>query len=281
MDVSSSASFDYESLTHRSMWLRKELFDMAIPKKKGHVPSSYSTAEILITLFYGGFLKHNPQNPADPNRDRLIISKGHGAMAVYPILAECGFFSRSELGNLTRKEGIVRQYADNSIPGVECVTGSLGHGIGFATGFGIAAKNDGRPSRSYVIMSDGECYEGSVTEAARITAQQGLDNVVGIIDRNGMCILGQTEKLVRLEPLEQHWESLVWYTQRINGHSYSALFNAFANTLTKNDGRPSMIVADTVKGKGISPMENNINYHNKFPTPELTPQFRAYLDQPL
>ncbi|MDO8460231.1 MAG: transketolase, partial [Nanoarchaeota archaeon] len=160
---------------------------------------------------------------------------------------------------------------------------SLGHGIGIATGFGLAAKQDGRNSKSYVIMSDGECYEGSVTEAARVTSHKSLDNVVGIIDRNRVCILGNTENLVKLEPMpmEDHWNSLGWYTQRVNGHSYGQLYKAFENAASNNGGRPSMIITDTVKGKGVIEMEGNINYHNKFPTEDKMQAFRRELDNPI
>ncbi|MDO8460067.1 MAG: transketolase, partial [Nanoarchaeota archaeon] len=129
---------DQGELEEKSRWLRKEIFDMSMSKKKGHTPSSFSMVETLVTLFYRGFLKYDSVNIDNPNRDRLIISKGHGAMAAYPILADLGFFPKEELAKFTRRDGILRQYADNSIPGVECVTGSLGHGIGIATGFGLA-----------------------------------------------------------------------------------------------------------------------------------------------
>lgn len=262
----------------RTQWLRKQIFDMAMPKKKGHVPSSFSQAEILVALYYGGILRYDSKNPQWTDRDRLIISKGHGAMAAYPILADLGFFPREELTRFTRKEGILRQYADNSIPGVECVTGSLGHGLGIAAGFAFDAKRKGKGYNSYVIISDGEYYEGSVVESARFAAHNSLDNLIAIVDRNGLIILGKTEELLRQEPVEKQWESLGWFTQRINGHSYNEIFGAFKNISAKTDSRPSVIIANTTKGKGVREMENNIAYHNKFPTPEKIEEFRRELD---
>ena len=272
-------SYDLGALQGKSRWLRTSLFDMAMSKKKGHVPSSFSMAEILVALYYGGVMKYNPQRPDWQEKDRLIISKGHGAMAAYPILADVGYFPVVELEKFTRREGILRQYADNSIPGVECVTGSLGHGLGIGAGFSLAAKHDGRSSRAFVVVSDGECYEGSVTEATRFAAHHCLNNLVCVVDRNKRIILGDTEKLLRHEPqpMEKQWESLGWFAQRVDGHSYQDIFSAF-DRIAQSD-KPSVIIADTIKGKGVNEMEGNINYHNKFPTPEKIQEFRAELQK--
>ena len=239
------------TLIERSGWLRKQLFEMVMRTKKGHVPSSFSAVEILIALFYGGILRYQTGRPADPLRDKIIVSKGHAAMALYPILADIGFVPAAELENFTRKDCLLRMYADPGIPGIDSISGSLGHGLGIGAGMALAAKQDGRDQRSFVIVGDGECYEGSVWESALFASHQRLDNLIGIVDRNRLAIMGPTENLLKLDSLEEKFRSFGWEAVTINGHSYREIVGAFRR-IGHTNGRPLAIVANTVKGKGIS-----------------------------
>ena len=263
------------ALIDRSAWLRKQLFGMVMRTKKGHVPSSFSCADILIALFYGGFFRHQKGSPSDPLRDRIIVSKGHAAMALYPILADIGFVPEAELENFTRKDCLLRMYADPSIPGIDSISGSLGHGLGIGAGMAMAAKQDGRDQRAFVIVGDGECYEGSVWESAIFASHQRLDNLIGIVDRNGLAIMGPTENMLRLDSLEEKFKSFGWETVSINGHSYREILGALRR-IGHTHGRPLAIIANTVKGKGISFMENKSEWHNRMP--DAAQQEQAWRD---
>ena len=279
-------AIDYRALRERSHWLRNELFEMANGGRKGHIPSSYSCAEVVVSLYYGGILRVDSQNPSWPDRDRFIVSKGHAGMVAYPILADMGFIDKAELKKFVTKDGILRMYPDPDIPGIESITGSLAHSLGVAAGFSLAAKMDGKNYNSFVILSDGECYEGATWEHALYAAPQrqdsyaghtGLNNLVAIVDNNGCCITDKTDKCVRLNPLEPKWESFGWYVQNVNGHSYKELMQAFRNIHNKDDSRPSVIVANTIKGKGISFMEDRPGWHNKRPNDEQIAMAREEL----
>jgi transketolase len=256
------------TLNQRSAWLRKELFTMAMRYKRGHIPSCYSCVELITTLYYGDLLHFDPKNPSWSDRDRLIVSKGHAAMVIYPILADLGFIPKEELAKFCQVDGLLRMYADPSIPGVETVTGSLGHGLGIGAGFALSGKRAGKTYRNFVVLGDGECYEGSIWETAMFASHYELDNLVAIVDRNNLCIMAPTEECIRINPLEDKWESFGWYTQSIDGHSHQEILSAFKNIDTKAQKRPAVIIANTVKGKGISFMEGKADWHNKMPTPE-------------
>ena len=279
-------NIDYAALLNRSHWLRNELFNMSEGARKGHIPSSYSCAEIVSALYYGGILHLDPKSPQWPDRDRFIVSKGHAGMVAYPILADLGFVPKEELKKFVTKEGIFRMYPDPSIPGIETITGSLAHSLGVAAGFALAAKMDRKNYNSFVIISDGECYEGATWEHALYAAPQredsyaghtGLDNLIAIVDNNGCCITDRTEKCVKLSPLEPKWASFGWYVQTVNGHSYHELMDAFRNINKKTDSRPSVVIANTVKGKGIPFMEDRPDWHNKRPNDEQIAQAREAL----
>lgn len=265
-----------ETLIPRSQWLRQELFEMVARTRRGHIPSSFSCAEILLSLFYGGVLRYTPGQPADPERDIVIVSKGHAAMALYPILADVGYFPREELERFTKPDGILRMYADPSIPGIDAVSGSLGHGLGIAAGVCLAAKHDGTARRGFVVLGDGECYEGSVWETAMFAAHWKLDNLTAIVDRNRVCILGETEVLLSQGALEDKWRSFGWDTVVVDGHSYTELLAAFGR-LGRTGGKPLAIIANTVKGKGISYMENRADWHNRMPDAAQVDQARRDL----
>lgn len=254
-------------LEDKALWLRQELWEMAMRQKKGHIPSSYSCADIVTALYYGGVLNYKQGEPDYADRDRVIVSKGHAAMVLYPVLADLGYFPADELQRFTKPGGLLGMYADFRIPGIEGISGSLGHGLGMGAGFALAARQDGHDYRTFVILGDGECYEGSIWESAMFAAHHKLDNLVAIVDRNELCILGRTEDLVALGDLEDKWRSFGWNAITIDGHDFAEIGDAFAK-LDNLDGRPLAIIADTVKGKGVSFMEGRSEWHNRMPSDE-------------
>jgi len=268
---------DLERLKSRSLWLRQELFEMVVRSKKGHFPSSSSLAEIVITLFYGGYLRYNAESPKSPDRDRLFISKGHAGMVLYPILADLGFVPKDEVAKFTKKDCVFRFYPDPSIPGIEAITGSLGHGLAIGAGHALVAKREGRKYRTFVIISDGECYEGSTWETAMFVPHQQLNNLVLIVDRNGCCILDHTENCVRLEPMEDKWKAFGWHTIVVNGHSFTEISHALDQAVSGKIQKPVVIISKSVKGKGVSFMEDQPGWHNRMPTEEQIAKARSEL----
>jgi len=269
-------SVKINDLEDKALWLRRALWDMVMRQRKGHIPSTYSCTEIMVSLYYGGVAKVTPDNPDDPNRDRIIVSKGHAAMVQYPILADLGYFDESELERFTEPGGLLGMYADFRIPGIEGISGSLGHGVGMGAGFALAARQDGHDYKTFVIVGDGECYEGSIWESAMFAAHHKLDNLVTIVDRNELCILGKTEDLLELGDMEAKWQSFGWGTVAVDGHSFDELMSAFGK-MGKTNGKPLAIIANTLKGKGISFMEGRSEWHNRMPNDELMAQGRRDL----
>ncbi len=264
-------------LQSRAAWLRREAFEMVVRAKKGHYPSSSSCTELVVALYYGGFLRYDAKNPKNPDRDRLFISKGHAGMVLYPILEDLGFVPKGEVQNFTKSGGVFRFYPDPSIPGIEAITGSLGHGIGLAAGHCIAGKRDNRKFKSYVIISDGECYEGSTWESALFASHAGLDNLVVFLDRNGCCIMDYTEKCVKLDPLEEKWRAFGWHTISINAHSFPEVIGALELANSGKVKGPLAVICKSVKGKGISYMENQPGWHNRMPNEAEIAQARKDL----
>jgi len=248
-----------QDLIDKSKWLRREIFEMVISKQKGHIPSCFSLVEILIALYYRGYIK--------PGEDKVIVSKGHAAMALYPILMDKGLIDKSEKEKFTEKDGMLRMYADPSIPGIESVTGSLGHGLGIGLGYALAAKLDRKPYSTYVILGDGECYEGSIWEALMFASHHKLNNLCVIVDRNNQCIMDETENCVKLEPLNEKFKAFGFNLHVINGHSYKEIEGKLFSFMNRGWKTPTVIIANTIKGKGISFMENKASWHNKMMTP--------------
>ena len=270
---------DIAALTDRARWLRLQIWDMVMRQESGHVPSSFSMVEILTALYYGGIVRFQKGEPRWPERDRVIVSKGHAAAALYPILADLEYFAAAELERFTQPGGLLGMYADSKVPGIEGISGSLGHGLGMAAGFCFAAKQDGAAHRSFVILGDGECYEGSVWETAAFASHHRLDNLVAIVDRNQLCILGKTEDLVRIEPLADKWTAFGWETVRVDGHDFAQLFQAL-DRVGRTNGKPLCIVADTIKGKGVSFMEGKAGWHNKIPSAAEQARAREEIARP-
>ena len=251
-------------------WLiRRNGLEMTHLSRGSHIGSIFSVAEIIAVL-YASVLRVDPKNPRMPDRDRLILSKGHAGSAVYSALAESGFFPVEELkehyANGSRLSGHV---SHKGVPGVEVSTGSLGHGLAIGTGLALGAKMDGDSWRTVVVLGDGECDEGAVWESALQAAQFGLDRLVAVVDYNHMQSLDFVDKTLRLEPFEAKWKDFGWNAMSCDGHDPEALKNAFDQAWSNaGSGKPSVILAHTVKGKGVSFMENNILWHYRTPQGE-------------
>ncbi|MBW2416499.1 MAG: transketolase [Deltaproteobacteria bacterium] len=267
----------YADLEQKAAWIRHQVFEMYVAAKRGHLVSSLSLTEILVTLYYGGFYRYERGNPSPDRRDRLVVSKGHGATTLYPILADIGFIEASEFDRYAQADGILRMHADPSIPGIDSVGGSLGQGLGLAAGFALAAKRDGIDRRAFAILGDAELYEGSIWETAIFAAHNELDNLVAVVDRNRLAILGETETLLRLEPLEEKFRSFGWAAVTVDGHSFEALHGAFEETLSRPARVPTVVIADTIKGRGISFMENDHEWHTRFPNADQIERARTEL----
>ena len=241
-------------------WIRKELFEMFLRAKQGHPGSVLSQVEITAVLYYGNVLKYKYGKPDSQERDKVIISKGHATMGLYPILADIGFFPLEELKKYGSGDGILKIFGNISIPGIDSTTGSLGHGQGVGAGYAFAAKKDDLPQRTFVIISEGELYEGSVWETALFASQNKLDNLILILDRNRNIILGDTEDLMKLEPIEKKWSAFGWETYTVDGHSIKELQDVFKK-VKNNNGKPKIIIANTIKGMGFSIMEHRREWH--------------------
>lgn len=248
--------------------VRMHIITMTGLAGSGHPGGSLSAVEILVTL-YGAIMRHDPARPDWPDRDRFVLSKGHAAPALYGVLAECGYFPVSLLATLRKIDSILQGHPDmRRTPGVEMSTGSLGMGLSVANGMALAARLDRRPTRVYALLGDGECDSGPVWEAAMSAAHYRLDNLVAIVDRNRYQIDGATEEIMALGTLADKWRAFGWHVLDVaDGHSIADLRQAFA-AAREVKGKPSVVIARTVKGKGVSFMEKQpLDYHGKAPSP--------------
>jgi transketolase len=252
---------ELEALTKR---LRLHAVRMTHLAKSSHVGSSLSMVELLAVL-YGQILNVNPEDPDWPERDRFILSKGHGCAAFYAVLAEVGFFPVDWLDTFYQNGSRLAGHATHKqVPGVEISTGSLGHGLSVATGMALAAKRDCAAYRVFCLLSDGECDEGSTWEPILFAPQHKLDNLTAIVDYNKIQSLGTVKEVIDLDPLADKWRVFGWSVREVDGHSLDEIENALSD-LPFEPGKPSCIVAHTVKGKGISFMENRLLWHYRSP----------------
>ena len=236
--------------------------------KSSHVGSSLSMADLLAVLYRGGVLRLTPQTIDDPDRDRLILSKGHGCAGLYAVLAECGFFPLAWLESFYLDGARLAGHAtSDGIPGVEVSTGSLGHGLSIACGLALAGKRDRRPYRVFTVLSDGECDEGSTWEAALFAPHHRLDNLVAIVDYNKIQSLGHVKDVLDLEPLGAKWAAARWAVREIDGHDLGQLQETLLQ-VPFEPGKPSCVIAHTVKGKGVSFMEDKLLWHYRSPQGE-------------
>ncbi len=246
----------------------------------GHPGGSLSAMDILTVLYFET-MKVDPKNPHDPDRDRFVLSKGHCTPALYPILALRGFFPIEDLKYFRSIEGNVSGHAEmRYMKGVDMSTGSLGQGLSAAVGMALAAKMDNKDYRTYALMGDGEIAEGQIWEAGLAAAKFKLDNLCGIIDVNGLQIDGPTSVVMPTEPLDKKWEAFGWNVIKIDGHDYNAIEKAFEQAKTVK-GKPTMILAKTIKGKGVSYMENAVGWHGKAPDDALYEQAKTELEAKL
>jgi transketolase len=255
----------YDGLRERAAWARRQLFEMIVGAGKGHVGGSLSCVDILVALYHGGVMRVDPARPGWPGRDRFIHSKGHASEALYAVLADVGFFPKETLATYGRPGTVLGGHPDASVPGVEVSSGSLGHGLGIGAGLALAAKLDRHDHVTMVLLGDGECYEGSVWEAAGFAAHHALDNLVAIVDRNGQITLDYTEDCNRLEPFAAKWKAFGWDVVEVDGHSFEHLVPALLALRERRAGRPAMLLAQTVKGRGVSFMEAGVGWHHNVP----------------
>jgi transketolase len=256
-----------EALESIAKRLRRDIVTMIARAGSGHPGGSLSAAEI-ITALYGKILKHKPADPHWPGRDRFVLSKGHAAPVLYAVLAECGYFPKSELATLRLLDSHLQGHADRTAtPGVEMSSGSLGQGLSFAVGVALAGRLDKQSWHVYALLSDGECDEGQTWEAAMAAVHYKVDNLTAIVDKNGIQLSGFTRDIMNLEPLPQKWAAFGWHVIEIDGHSFPQLFDAF-DKAGKVKRQPTAIIARTIKGKGVSFMENNVDFHGKAPNAE-------------
>ncbi|MFA5163778.1 MAG: transketolase [Patescibacteria group bacterium] len=253
-------------LKFKASWIRKKILEMAVKSGGGHIAPSFSCVEILTALYYCGILNVDPKRPRWPGRDRFILSKGHAALALYAILADKGFFPRSKLMTFTQAGSSLGGHIENNVPGVEALSGSLGHGLCIAAGISLAAKMDQKKHFAIALLGDGECHEGAVWEAAMFASQQRLNNLVAIIDHNGLSATDFLNNYLKVEPLDGKWKSFGWEVRIIDGHSYREILSSFSDIRRRKSERPLAIIALTTKGKGISFMENKPIWHFRVPT---------------
>jgi transketolase len=248
--------------------IRRHIVEMIGAAKSGHPGGSLSAVEILVALFFD-YMNYDPANPKWPDRDRFILSKGHAAPVLYAVMAECGYKDTplAELNTLRKLGSVYQGHPDRRfIPALEASTGSLGQGLSIALGMGLAARLDGKLWRTYVVLGDGEIQEGQIWEAAMFGAFHKVDNVVAIVDYNRIQLDGFIKDIMELEPLVDKWRSFGWHVIELDGHDIPALQKAFAEAVATK-GKPTVLVAHTIKGKGVSFMENNPKFHGVAPTP--------------
>jgi transketolase len=248
-------------LDERSRHLRRRIVRVLEGGGRGHLGTSLSLVEILRVLF-DSVLRYDPKNPKWPERDRFILSKGHGCITQYVMLQEKGYFPEEELWKFCRYDGILGGHPDPKVPGIEFSTGSLGHGLPVSVGLALMAKRRKSAYRVFTVLGDGECNEGSVWEAAMCAAKHKLDNLVAMVDYNKQQSYASTYEVLDLEPFAAKWEAFGFATREVDGHDVAALERTFA-ALPFQAGKPSAIICHTVKGKGVSFAENNLKWHHK------------------
>jgi len=250
-----------------SKQMRREVIEMITEAGSGHPGGSLSATEIVVTLFYD-VLRHDPSNPKWKDRDRFILSKGHCCPVLYAVMAEFGYCPKDQLNTLRKLGSVYQGHPDvRFLPALEASTGSLGEGLSLACGMALAARLDHSPARAYVVLGDGEIQEGQIWEAAMFGAKYKLANLCAIVDYNGIQLDGFVKDIMDLEPMVEKWRSFGWHAIELNGHDIPALQRAFVEAAATS-GKPTVLIAHTVKGKGVSFMENNPKFHGMAPTRE-------------
>ena len=261
---------DIKKLEEQARKLRVSIIEMLSKAGSGHPGGSLSSAEIIAVLFFH-VLKHRPKEPNWPDRDRLHLSKGHACPVLYAALAETGYFDKKELLTLRQLGSMLQGHPDRRTPGISSASGSLGQGLSVALGMSLAGKIDEKNYRVYCLMGDGEIQEGNIWEAAMAAVHFKCDNLCAILDCNGYQIDGRVCDVMALEPLKKKWKAFGWHVIEVNGHDVQQLLNAFQEAaITK--AKPTIIIAETTKGKGVSFMENVVDFHGRTPDEAQTKQ---------
>ena len=242
-------------LKDKALWVRQETLCIHKAAQETRLASSLSAVEIFVVLYYGKILRFRPNEPDWEGRDRFIISKGHGSISLYPILADLGYFSKKELDRVCKEGSLLGGIPDPIIPGFEAVNGSLGHGLGVACGVSLALKRKKRKERVFVLLGDGELYEGSVWEAVMFAGEHKLDNLIVIIDNNKICMLDYCRSILNLEPLDKKFKAFNWQVKSADGHNIGQLSRALMNLKNGKSNRPNVLIANTVKGRGVPRLE--------------------------
>lgn len=259
--------------------MRRDIIEMIHEAGSGHPGGSLSCTDILAALYFGGVMNYDPTDPTCDTRDRFILAKGHAAPALYAALAEAGFFPKEEIKTLRKLGTRLQGHPDSTLlPGVEVSTGSLGQGLSIATGVAAGLRLKGSDSKVYTVLGDGECEEGQVWEAANFAAFQKLGNLIAIVDANGLQIDGALEKVCSAGSLKDKFAAFGWQVHEVDGHDIDALIGLFTSLKTEPNGKPQAVIAKTVKGKGVSFMENQAGWHGKAPNDEETTQALAELE---
>lgn len=267
-----------KNLHKQAQQVRKDALQMIYAAQSGHPGPSFSAADILSTLYFGGYLRIDPKHPKAEDRDYFILSKGHAAPGLYAVLGELGFFDTEEFYTLRQQGALLQGHPEPFIPGVEIATGPLGQGLSVANGIALALKQEKKGNRVFTLHGDGELQEGNIWEAVMTAAQYKLDNLIAIVDRNGLQIDGTTKEIKHLGDVAAKFAAFDWETYEVDGHDYDELQKTLDAALASK-GKPKVIVAHTVKGKGVSFMENQVGWHGKAPNEEQYLQAMAELSK--
>jgi transketolase len=246
--------------------VRRKVVEMMYKSQTAHLGGCLSCVDILTVLYFK-ILRINPKRPSAENRDRFLLSKGHAVAPLYAVLAKRGFFSEKVLNSYCKNGGLPGHSTIGFVPGIEISTGSLGHGLSVGAGMALAGRRDKKKYRVFVLMSDGECQEGSTWEAGLFAAHHKLDNLVGIVDYNKLQAFGRIKDVLNLEPLAKKWKSFGWEVKEIDGHNFFQIERAFSKIPFKKE-KPSLVIAHTIKGKGVSFIEDKMEWHYKNLTKE-------------
>lgn len=250
-------------LKEKIQFVRRETLKLHKRSPESRVASCLSDIDIFVVLYYGGILSYNPQNLQAEDRDRFIISKGHGGVSLYPILADLGFFGKEELHKIGSGDSFLCAIPDAAVPGFETVNGSLGHGLGVGCGVAIALKRNGADKRVFVLCGDGELNEGAIWEAVMFAAYHKLNNLILIVDNNKISMLDYQKNILGLEPLEDKFKSFGWQTETVDGHNIQQLYTALGDFKKNSGTNPKVLIANTRKGMGVEGLEGDPLCHVK------------------
>lgn len=264
-------------LRAKAIDIRKDVVTMIHRAGTGHIGGDLSVTDILVDLYYKQ-MNVGPEKQDDPDRDRFILSKGHSVEALYAVLADRGFFPKAKLETYSQYGSDLIGHPNNKIPGIEVNSGSLGHGLSVGVGMALAARMDGRSYHTYVVLGDGECAEGSVWEAVMAGAHYKLDNLIAFVDRNHLQISGTTEQVMNQESAEERWAAFGWNVLSVPGNDLQAIDDA-VDLAKRTKGKPTVIIANTTKGCGVSFIENQVGWHHKVPTDAQFQQAIQELDE--